>query len=933
MKTKHIIFLASAALAAPYAMAQTDSISAMFAEQQLEVGANKGFAREMSTAAVSVITNDVIEDRGGKNIGNAILGQGKGLMSLQGNGTYFYNNPTFYIRGLQSLSGSTPLILVDGIERNIDLIDPDEVEEVQILKDAAATALYGYRGNNGVLLVKTKRGEYNSQKIKVRYDHVFRNMTNRPKMIDGATYANAMNEALGYEGQSPRYSADEVAAFQSGAFPYQYPSVNWVNQTFRRHGEDNRASIEFSGGGKRFRYFTIGTILSDKGFIKNVDENKGYSTQDKYVRGNIRTNLDIDLTPTTMLQANIFGSLSEMSAPGANVNLWNMVYTLPSVAFPVKSDTGDWGGSSTWAGTGNPVAQSTGAAYYKLHERALYFDATLSQDLGMVTKGLSATVAASYDTYSTLAEDHSKEYVYGYYPITGWADGKPVLGDYWQGGKEGEMGTSASTNSYQRRFNVKAGFNYDRTFAEKHNVYAQLMYNYDFEETTGVNTKIYRRNYTFMGQYTFNRKAMLAVQLVESGSSRLAPGTKWAFSPTVSAAYVFINNPVSNAVNFLKLRASFGKLNCDYLPDGSWTYYTQNYQTSGVTYPWGSGFDSNNGQTTVGQMAVANPGHEKADKYNVGVDASFWNAITLSANYFFSHRYDIWINGSGAYSALIGFTAPYLNGGIVDNQGVDVELNFSKQFGDVTLNLGGSFTYAKNKIKEQGEEPQAYANLVQTGNPLSSMYGLIAEGLFKDDAEIAASPVQTFSTVRPGDIRYRDVNEDGKIDANDVCKIGYSSVCPEIYYTFSVGAEYKGVGFNAHFQGTGHYDAMLNASGYYWGLVNNLSLSQEAYDGRWTPDNLNAKYPRVSSNNNQNNYQNSTFWLRDRSFLKLRNVEVYYNFDKNLLAKTHFIKGAKVYVRGLDLFTHDHIKNKDAEVLGNVVPPSREIVLGAQLTF
>lgn len=933
------------------AAAQQDSTGIAFVDQTIEVGANKNFSRETSTAAVSVITNKDVNKRSAKNIGNSILGQGNGLISLQGGGTFFEQNPTFYIRGLQSLSVSSPLVLVDGVERDISYISADEVEEVQILKDAAAVALYGYKGTNGALLIKTKRGEYNSKTIKFTYDHEFRQMMNRPKFIDGATYASAMNEALYNEGQGQfaKYSADEIAAFQNGTHPYQYPSVNWVGETFRNHALDNRLGLEFSGGGAKFRYFTAATLISDKGFIKNPAMNEDYNTQDKYVRGNIRTNLDIDLTPNTMMRVNLLGMLSEMSRPGSNVDLWGMMYSVPSAAFPIRNEKGTWGGSSTWAGTNNPVAQSTGAAYYKIHERALNLDAVLDQKLDSWTKGLSLTVKASYDIYSTLYEDHSKEYLYGYTPVTGWANGEPVLGDYWEGGKQGEMGAGAATDKYARRMTFGAGFNYNRSFG-KHSVYSQLMYGYDFEETTGVNTKIYRQNISWLGHYAYNNKYIGELALMESGSSRLAPGTKWAMSPTVSAAWVVSNENFlkdSSWLNFLKLRASFGVISADYLPgDNVWTYYTQSYSTNGTQYLWGAGYDTNDKATVLGQMATANPSHEKARKLNIGIDATLFKGLNIEFDYFNQHRYDIWVSGAGAFSSLIGFEAPYVNAGVVDQYGFDLALDYTKSIGDVTFNIGGNMTLSKNEIKEQAEEPKAYANLVTTGNPLNSNYGLVAEGLFRNEdfvydkdgnptTLVDGIPAHTFSQVRPGDIRYKDVNGDGKIDANDKTKIGYSSTCPELYYSFHLGAEYKGLGFTALFQGAGRYTAMLSNSGYYWGLVNNTSLAQYVYDNRWTAESNdpNAMFPRLSSTSNANNYQASTFWMRDRSFLKLRNVEVYYNLPKAVMKKTGFVNAAKVYVRGNDLFCADHIEGRDAEILGNGTPASRSIIVGAQLTF
>ena len=934
------------------AAAQQDSLGIDFADQVIEIGANKDFSRAQSTAAVSVITSKDVNKRSAKNIGNSILGQGNGLVSLQGSGTYFEQNPTFYVRGLQSLSTSAPLVLVDGVERDISIVSPEEVDHVSILKDAAAVALYGYKGANGAILVTTKRGEYKSQNIRVSYDHLFNFQTNRPKFVDGATFANAMNEALAQEGAAPRFTAEEIAAFQNGNYPNQYPNVNWVDETFRKSGATNKIAVEFSGGGERFRYFTMVNLLSDKGFIKNFDATDGFSTQDKYVRGNLRTNLDIDLTPTTMLKVNMLGILSEMSRPGgptstgsssstAVANLWDMVYSTPSLAFPIKNEVDEWGGSSTYTGVNNPVAQSSGAAYYKLHERALFADMTLNQDLKYWLEGLSLTARLGYDTYSTLYEDHSMTYVYGNYPVTSWQGGAPVKGDYWSSGTPGTMSKNSGTVDWARRLIFSAGLNFDRLFADKHYVYSQLRWDYEYQNTTGsTGQTIYRHNVSWLGHYAYANKYIGELALVYSGSNRLAPDTKWNLSPTVSAAWVLSNEDFlkdCSIVDFLKMRASFGIINADYLPgDNVWNYYAASYsQGSSATgsYPFGAGYDVVYANSTLGLLPTLNPSHEKAYKYNLGFDATLFGGLNVELDLYMQQRKDIWVSGTGAYTSLIGFDAPYINAGKVNSSGFELSLDYTKTLGELTFNVGGMFNFNKNEIKEQAEEPRAYSNLVQTGNPLNSTYCLVAIGLFRDQADIDASPKQNFSAVYPGDIKYKDINGDGVIDANDVTKIGYSGYAPEIFYNLHAGLEFKGFGFNLLFQGAGRYSANLSAKGMYWPLLNTTNLSQQYYDGRWTSSNPNAEYPRLSTTSNANNYQTSTFWQRDRSFLKLRNVEVYYNLPKTLMEQTGFIKTAKVYLRGVDLFCADHLDEADAESYGVSAPLNRSIVAGVALSF
>ena len=938
MNKKHIFVLSLLAGTALPLMAQenNDNNADKFLSQTIDVGADKVLTREELTASVSVITSDKTDRRSAKNIGNSILGEGNGLISLQNGGRYAAQNPTFYVRGLQTLNGNNaPLILVDGIERDITSITPEEVESVTILKDAAAVALYGYKGTNGAVNIITKRGKYDSRSIKVTYDHLFNWLTNKPKFVDGYTYGKAINEARINDGLTARYSQQELDALRDGTMPYLYPNVNWVDETFRNSAVTNKYNIEFRGGGHKFRYYTMVDLISDKGFIKSPSENEGYSTQDKYVKGNLRMNLDINLTPTTDVRVNLLGMLQETSRPGSQADLWDMVYSVPSAAFPIRDENGRWGGSDTWAGTLNPVAQSIGAAYYKNHTRSLYFDVTLKQDLSSWLKGLSGTIRVGYDNTSNLYEDHSKTYVYSVNAPT-WADGaeEPTVKTALYG-SDSTMGTAASVNSFDRRLHFDGGFAYENTFGS-HGIYSQLKYEYEYEDPNGINNTIYRQNYSWWTHYNYDGRYMADLALAINGSSRLAPGTKWAFSPTLSGAWVVSKEKFMEKakwVDFLKVRASMGIINADYLPgDNVWTYYAQQYATSGGTYPFDSGWNSEFGRTYLGQMATANPTHEKAYKYNFGIDAKLFGALDVTFDLWWQRRSDIWVSAAGKYSDVLGMEAPYENAGKVNSNGMELGLDYTKQLGKVTVNVGGNYMVTKNNVKEMLEEPRLYSNLVQTGNPVGQTYGLIAEGLFQSEEEIANSPVQTFSAVKPGDVKYRDVTGDGIIDANDKVAIGYSTTCPEIFYNFHVGAEWKGLGVYAMFQGAGNYSALLNTKGMYWPLVGNTNISQYAYDNRWTAENPNAALPRLSSQSNANNYQTSTLWLKNRSFLKLRTLEVYYNLPASLLQATKIVNGAKLYMRGIDLLSFDSIDECDPEAYG-INPLNKSLVLGLSVTF
>lgn len=938
MNKKYIIVLSLfAGLCLPMtAQESNEEQTDKFVGQTINVGAERLLTREETTGSVSVISSETTDRRSAKNIGNSIIGQGNGLISLQSGGRYADVNPTFYIRGLQTLNGkNSPLVMIDGIQRDIVSIAPEEVESVIVLKDAAAVALYGYKGINGAINIVTKRGKYNTRSVKVTYDHLFTSLANKPKFVDAYTYGLAVNEARINDGMTGRYSNQELNALRDGTMPYLYPNVNWVDETFRDNAMTNKYNIEFRGGGEKFRYYTMLDLISNKGFVKEPGANEGYSTQDKYVKGNLRMNMDINLTKTTDLQVNLLGVLQETSRPGAQADLWDLVYTVPSAAFPIRDKNGVWGGSDTWAGTQNPVAQSVGAAYYKNHTRSLFADMKLTQDLSGLTKGLNAFVRISYDNIANIYEDHSKEYVYSVNAPT-WADGasEPTVKSEIYG-KDSEMGTDAKTNEFDRLLHFDVGFNYQRTFGD-HSIYSQLKWDYENNDPNGTNNTVNRQNITWWSHYGYMNRYFVDLALVESGSSRLAPGTKWAFSPTLSAAWVISKEKFMENVkwvNFLKLRASAGIINVDNLPgDEVWSYYAQQYSTSGGTYPFDSGWNSSFGRSYLAQVATTNPSHEKAYKYNVGVDAKLFGCLDVTLDLWKEHRTNIWVTSEGKYSEVFGMDPPYENAGIVNSKGIEVGLDYSKKLGQVEFNVGGNFSLNKNEIKEMLEEPRQYANLVQTGNPYGQLYGLEAIGLFKDEADIAASPTQNFSTVKPGDIKYRDVNGDNIIDANDKVAIGYSTTCPEIYYSLHLGAEWKGIGFYAMFQGTGNYSAVLNTKSMYWPLINNTNISQYAYDNRWTPQNQNAKFPRLSSQSNANNYQTSTLWLADRSFIKLRNLEVYYKLPASWLKKTKVVNAAKLYVRGIDLFSFDHIDENDPEAYG-INPMTKSVALGLSVTF
>lgn len=931
---RHIIFVL-ALMTGVTALAQTDTAKIADGCASLPVNIGFGIEQPLRESTMSVAMSSDINQRSAKNIGNSLYGQILGLSTLQGTGDYASYEPTFYVRGLQSLSSSSPLLLVDGIERNITNISPEEVERVIVLKDAPATALYGYKGANGAINIITKRGIYHSNEIKFTYDHAFNWEIRRPDFVNAYNYAIALNEAYANDGKSARYSADELGAFRNGNYPYLYPNIDWIAETFRNRGSSDIFNLSFRGGGSKLRYYTQVNLINNDGFIAHAHMNDGYSTQNKYNKANLRTNLDIDVTTTTKLSVNLDGVLLEASRPGLSSDgLWDKIYTIPAAAFPIKTEDGLWGGNSTWTGYYNPVALTEGRAYSKAHTRALFADATLSQDLSSVTKGLSAWSRIAYDNIAAYWENHTKNYRYGMASAGNWVNGEPVDITKYTAGSESNMSSDSKLDWQNRNFNFGIGVNYDHTFGI-HKIQSVLMWNYEFRNWNGQNNTIYRTTASLYGHYGLKDRYFADLSLNLASSNKLAPGHRAAFSPTLSLAWLMSEEPFMKEtafVDFLKLRASWGVINIDNIPEEG---YWESVFTGGGSYNLGSNYDSYGGWKE-GRLPSLNSTHEKAAKYNIGIDASLFGGLALTIDGYYQHRSDIWVSSSGKNSSVAGVSFPYVNGGIVDSYGIELGAQYHKEiFKDLILKAGANYTIAKNEIKEEYEEPRAYSYEERTGNPVNQIFGLQAVGFFTDQAEIDNSPVQRLGTTpKPGDIKFKDQNGDQIIDEDDYVKMGYNTTCPEIYYSFNLGLEYKRIGFNALFQGVANYTAILNTKSVYRPLVNNTNIGQYYFDNRWTPETANtAKYPRLSSEDNQNNYTTNSVWLADRSFLKLRNIEVYYNFPESLFKTSKFIQNAKFYVRGIDLLCFDHIKRSDPECYGADYPVNRSLSLGVVLGF
>lgn len=898
-------------------------------------GLNQTFAE--STGSVATVYSDKIDNRSSFAVMNTLYGNLPGLTSLQNPDVPWEQTVSLSVRGRKTLNSNNDiLVVVDGMERDnsfevLSFLAPEEIESVTVLRDAAAIALYGYRGVNGVLNIVTKRGKYKTREIGFSYDHGFTFQNRLPEMTDAYTYALAMNEALRYDGKSPRYTQNELDAFKSNKYPFLYPNVDWWKEVYRDRGKSDIAALTFRGGSSKLRYFTLLNLQNGRGFINNANANEGYSTQEKYSKGNVRTNLDITLTSTTTMQVNLMGALNEYSRPGYGTDdLVGVLYTTPAAAFPIRTESGLWGGNTTWTGEKNPVALVQGRGYSKGHTLGLWTDMTIRQDLSSITKGLGASIRMGYDKVASYWEDHSKEYRYGSTSVAGWTDGIPSKFTDYVAGEDTEMAGGSRLDWQYRSFNVIANVDWNRQFGD-HKIYTSLLYSYKYDNNININSTLYHCDWSWYTHYGLKNRYFLDFALVNSASNRLEPGHQWNVSPTVGLAWNLSNEKfLDNAswLDFLKLRASFGIVKTDNIPyNGYWNAT----MTGGGSYPLQSNFGSSSGWEE-GQLPSLNGTVEKAYKYNVGLDATLFGGLTLMVDGFYERRKDIWVSTSGKYSSVLGASNSYVNAGIVDSKGVEVAADYTKYFGDFRLNVGGNFSFARNIIKEQLEVPRAYDYLYRTGKRVGQIFGYQAIGYFIDQADIENSPQQQFGEVAPGDVKYKDQNGDKVINEFDQVALGYNAEVPEIYYGFNIGAEWKGIGFSASFQGVGNYTVWTTLDGLYMPLDGGNAISNHYYANRWTPENPNARYPRLSTESVQNNNESSSVWLENGSFLKLRNCELYYKLPYSWISKWHLNK-AKVYVRGVDLFCWDHIKEIDPESLGSGTPTTSSINIGLSVGF
>lgn len=882
----------------------------------------------LSTASSTTITGEELQQTSATNLAQALYGRLPGLTALSQGGFLGDENKgaSFNIRGYHTLNDKSILILVDGYERPIDRLSVEEVESVTILKDAAATALLGHEGINGAILVKTKRGVEGRTRVKVGYSHKFQFNPEFADLVDGYGYASAFNRARQNDGLSAAYTEQELNLFKNGSDPYFYPNVNWRDLAFKNTAGEDHAYISVYGGTDKVKYYTHIDYIDARGAFKDTKQ-VDYNSQLRQSKANIRTNLDFNITNTTLMSVNLFGMFQETKRPsdiGAD-DATAAVYTLPASAFPYKTSTGIWGGNEAY-GDANPVAKIQESGFYKTHQRQLWVDAKLSQKLDFLLDGLNVFISAGYANSAIYAENSNKAHLYGYERYTGAIGDKNNVALTTFGNKETNLTFSNWIDTQWWKAKANIGVNYMHSFFGDDHFNATLVYNSSGSSTDGRGNTFYRQNIIGAFHYDFQNRYMADLVLAGNGSSRTYP-SKWAFSPTLSLGWIYANNS-EGLLNYGKLRASAGIQHTDYMPTyGMWlpTWdVTHGYVIIGSNYgsTWGA---------SLGSFPTIDFAQETATSFNLGTDLRLANALDISMDAFYQLRSHIMLSASSENSSVVGIQSAYNDVGEVKSYGFEVSTKYVKEIvSDLHLNLGVNLSWARNEVSQYIGTP-TYPLSDPVGHRVNEAWGLRSAGFFKDQADIDASYHQEYSNVSPGDIKYQDLNDDQIINEFDVTSLNGATDIPELNYAFNVGVEYKGFGLNAWFQGTGNYMKYLPTT-IWGGMADNGNLSVDYYNNCWDVVGDKAVFPRLTTQTNKNNSQASDVWYKPVHFLKMRNIEFYYKVPETVLAKLS-LTAAKVFVQGENLLSFDNVDAMDAEVLSTAYPLFKGVNIGISLTF
>ena len=901
-----------------------------------------------------------------------LAGRLAGVVAVQRTGEPGKDAADIWIRGISTPNTSSPLVLVDGVERSFNDIDPEDIESLTTLKDASATAVYGVRGANGVILIKTKPGKVGKPTVSADYYESFTRFTKMVDLADGITYMNAANEAMRNDGIATKYTEDQIRNTIAGKDPYLYPNVDWLKEIFNDWGHNRRVNVNVRGGSEKVAYYASVSYFNETGMTvtdKNIDT---YDSKMKYSRYNFTTNLNIDVTPTTKVEIGAQGYLGEGNYPAiSSADLYNAAMSISPVEYPKMFFVNGEAyvpGTSTNNNFNNPYSQATRRGYDNLTKNQIYSNLRVTQDLDMLTKGLKLTAMYAFDVYNEIHVHQDRaESTYNFLDTSVPYDmnGQPILQRIYEGSNV--LSYTQETSGNKKTY-LEASLNYDRTFNDDHRVSALFLFNQQSKLLYPKGTLEDAIPYRMMGiagraTYSWKDRYFAEFNIGYNGAENFSPKHRFGTFPAFGVGWVVSNEkfwqPLSKAVSFLKIRYTDGKVGNSEVSDRRFMYLDQMKENGDYGYKFGPNGTKWAGYETV-NMAV-DLIWEESRKQDLGIDLKLFNDdLSIVFDLFKERRENILLKREHSMPSFLGYntSAPYGNIGIIENKGFDGTIEYNKRINkDWVIALRGNVTFNKDKWI-QGELPeQKYEWMNQYGRNINGAKGYVAEGLFTqaeiDDmarweslsaANKAITPkpfASQFGTVKAGDIKYKDLNNDGQIDAYDQTYISRGDVPTTVYgFGFTVG--WKDLSVGMMFQGVAGAERVLNGSSI--NPFNGGGGSGNLYsniDDRWTEENpdQNAFYPRLSygseTTSSINNFQKSTWWVRNMNFLRLKTLQLSYNLPKPWVNKVH-LKNAAVYVMGTNLFTLSRFKLWDPELNtdnGASYPNTTSYSVGINFTF
>lgn len=876
------------------------------------------------------------------NLSTLLAGRVSGIIGVQRSGQPGYDGAEIYIRGISTFTNSDPLILIDGVQRDLSSIDPEDIANFSVLKDATATAMYGTRGANGVILIQTKTGRTGKPQINFQYDQGFTQFTSIPRFADGVTYMQMANEAYRNSNPNdplPKYSDQRIQNTMNGIDPDLNPNVNWFDELFNKFGQNRRARVNASGGSESAKYYLSIGYYDETGLTK-VEELAQYNASLKYRRYNFTANLNLDVTKTTRVDFGASGWISNGNYPGTSVDaIWDNAYRLTPVSIPVKYSNGYFSEIAS-ADVSNPYNLLTQTGYITEFRSQLWSNIRVTQDLSMFLKGLSATGMFSFDNYNThtIRETKSPDA----YLATGRdAEGNLTFTQTRVG--SGYLGYNRS-NGGSRQYYTEGALNYSNRFG-LHGVTGLLLFNQSDKSDAFAGDYIAAIPYrfrSFVGRFTYSYddKYLLETNFGYSASENFTPKQRWGFFPSVGLGYVISKEPffdnLTNLIQFLKLRVTYGITGNGDIGGRRFAYLST--VGSGGGYDFGNNVSTHFDGLVIGEYGV-DVTWEKAKKTNIGFDLkTLNNALTLNVDLFQEERTGIFLRRADVPRYVGVGNLPYANIGAFSNEGFDATLDYNKRISnDFSFEMRGNVTYTHSKVIDDAQAPWPYPWQQRIGRKYGQRFGYTALGLFTSDEEVANSPHQTGIT-KTGDIKYKDLNGDGEINSYDAGPIGYGSI-PSMVYGFGPTLTYKRISIGAWFKGISSVDISLNGDGLQpfaqGGERGNLFA--EIVD-RWTPDNPNPHpmYPRLTYGNENMNYAGSTWWIRNGAFLRLQTCQVSYAFNTSGWLSKVGVNNLSLYFIGENIATFSKFKLWDPELgdgNGSRYPLTKTYNVGLRCSF